>query len=149
MSEARNEDLPTPEVADLARDSAARITRLLKERPETDRARIRLDGEDVILPRAAVALLRDVLTEMAQGNAVNLIPVHAELTTQQAANLLNVSRPYLVKLLEEGEMPFSMVGTHRRIRLRDLLAYQQKQQADSIEARKELAEQAQELDLGY
>jgi excisionase family DNA binding protein len=145
----RAEDLPTPEIAGMARESAARIARLLQKQPEADRARVRLDGEEIILPRAAVALLRDLLTEMAQGRAVNLIPVHAELTTQQAADLLNVSRPHLVKLINEGKIPHAMVGTHRRIRLQDLLEYQRRQQADSGAALAELAQQAQELDLGY
>jgi len=150
MSEARRfENLPSPEVAGLARESAARIARLLQARPEADRARVQLDGEEIILPREAVALLRDLLAEMAQGHAVNLIPVHAELTTQQAADLLNVSRPYLVKLLEEGRIPHSMVGTHRRVRLQDLIEYQRKQHADTDEALKELARQAQDLDMGY
>ncbi len=145
----RSEDLPTPEIAGMARESAARIARLLQKQPEADRARVRLDGEEIILPRAAVALLRDLLTEMAQGRAVNLIPVHAELTTQQAADLLNVSRPHLVKLVDQNKIPYSMVGTHRRIRLQDLLDYQQRQQDDSGEALNELAKQAQEIDLGY
>lgn len=150
MSHAEyNNDLPSPETVSLARESAAALSRLLRERPESDRARVQLDGEELILPRSAMALLRDLLAEMAQGHAVTTIPVHAELTTQQAADMLNVSRPFLVKLLENDEIPYSKVGTHRRVRLKDLLDYKRQREQSSEDALKELAEQAQELDMGY
>lgn len=142
-------DLPSAEIASLARDSATALSRLLRDHPEGDRAQIRLDGEDLILPRSALDLLRKLLAEMAQGNAVTIMPTHAELTTQQAADILNVSRPHLIKLLESGEIPFSHVGTHRRIRYQDLLAYKAECDRKSEEAMDELARQAQEHDMGY
>ena len=139
--------LPNSEDATLARTSAQELSALLDRRPEADRAQVRLDGHDLILPRQAIALLRDVLSEMAQGNAVTVVPTHAEMTTQEAANILNVSRPYLIKLLEEGKIPHHKINKHRRIRFEDLMQYKQQQDAESRAALDELASQAQELGL--
>lgn len=86
---------------------------------------------------------------MAQGKAVSLVPSDSELTTQQAAEILNVSRPHLVKLLEERAIPFKKIGTHRRVLLEDLLTYQSGQQQVRNEQLQFLAQQAQELGLGY
>ncbi len=141
--------LPDTESSALARASAEELSRLLGQMPEAERARVKLDGNDLILPRQALALLRDLLVEMAQGNAVTIVPTHAELTTQEAANILNVSRPHLVKLLEGGTIPFSKTGTHRRIRYQDLMAYRDQREQESKEALDQLVSQAQEHDMGY
>ena len=149
MIERVHEQLPDANTVRLARASAAELGQLLNKLPETDRAHIKLDGQDLILPRQALILLRDLLADMAQGNAVAIVPLHAEMTTQQAADMLNVSRPYLINLLEKGELRFTRVGTHRRIQFKDLMAYKDKIKKQSSSAMDELVQIAQENNLGY
>ncbi len=137
---------PTVDDARLAKSSSRRLApfsnrNLLVRLADTD--------ETVELPAAAVRLLVDLLSAMAEGNAVTLIPIHAELTTQQAADLLGVSRPFLVKQLEENTIPFRKVGTHRRVLLSDLMTYKREMDHKRLEALDQLAAQAQQLDMGY
>jgi excisionase family DNA binding protein len=104
---------------------------------------------EAALPDSAVALLEYVLQEMAQGKPVSVLPLEGELSTQQAADILNVSRPFVIKLLDNKALPYRKVGTHRRILLRDVLTYKQKMDEASEAARQALVDQAQELDMGY
>ena len=101
------------------------------------------------IPAPALRLLNEILKEMAKGNAVTLIPIHALLTTQEAADILNVSRPFLIGLLEAGRMPYQRLGSHRRILFKDLMAFKEKTDADREEALRALTEEAQELSVGY
>lgn len=80
-------------------------------------------GRKVPLPRPVVGLLDEILKNMQAGKAVSIVPEHEELTTQRAANLLGVSRPFLVRLLEEDKLPFHMAGSHRRVYMKDVVAY--------------------------
>ncbi len=107
------------------------------------------DAESVTIPAAAFRLLMDILNQMAQGNAVTIMPVHAELTTQQAAEILNVSRPFVIKLIEDKALPCKMVGTHRRILFSDLMEYKRKIDAERLKVLEDLAGQAQQLGMGY
>jgi excisionase family DNA binding protein len=99
-------------------------------------------SETVTIPTAAFRLLVTILAEMANGNAVRLIPHQAELTTQEAAELLNVSRPYVVRLLDDGRIPFHRVGTHRRVLFKDVMTYK----ADHRRARKGSLDKLSALD---
>ncbi|WP_274644122.1 helix-turn-helix domain-containing protein [Pseudomonas serbica] len=111
--------------------------------------RIRLLDEnverEVEVPAIALWLLQHALEEIAKGNGAQVVPVQAELTTQEAADLLNVSRPYLIRLVEAGAIPFTKVGRHRRLRLVDVVAYKTKRDAESAWMMNALAEQGQSI----
>jgi excisionase family DNA binding protein len=106
-------------------------------------------GDFLKIPKKAVLQLFEILENMAQGKSFTLIPSDSEIGTQQAADILNLSRPYLVKLLEQGIIPFKKVGTHRRIELKHLIEIQKKSEKITSNKLDFLAKQAQELDLGY
>lgn len=144
--------LPSEKEAELAKVSSRALSLHMKSRAETQEICIvddKGEHEAVKVPAAAMRMLLDILAEMAQGNAVSLIPVHAELTTQEAADLLNVSRPHLVKLIESGDIPFRKVGTHRRVRYEDVMGYKTRMDEAREQVLDELANQAQELGMGY
>jgi len=144
---------PSDDDSRLAEESSRRLIKYLTaKRKKPLRVRIEPDSgpeEAVSIPVSAFRLLNDILTEMAKGNAVTLIPIHAELTTQQAADLLNVSRPFLVEQIEKGIIPYRKVGTHRRIFFKDVMAYKQQMDRNRLKALEELSAVDQELGLGY
>lgn len=144
--------LPSAEEIALARESGRVLSAHLQTHASTQQIDI-LDDQgtthSVRIPVSALRLLVDVLTEIGEGNAVSIIPVHAELTTQEAADVLNVSRPHLVQLLERGAIPFHKTGTHRRVRYQDVTAYKARIDAERRNALDALAEQAQALGMGY
>ena len=105
--------------------------------------------ETVSLPASYLRVFAHALAEVAEGRSVAVEPEDKELTTSEAADFLNVSRPYLSRLLKERKIPHRKVGTHRRVLLRDLRAYREKMLVASEDALQELADQAQDLGIGY
>jgi excisionase family DNA binding protein len=135
------------EIARLSKQVLSRHTKA--DQPLTLKV-IDAEQEDPIqLPAGAVAMLMDILGAMAAGQGITLIPEKAELTTGQAADVLNVSRPYLVKLLEAGEIPFHKVGKHRRVLMEDVIRYKEASDRERETALDQLVEEAQEHNMGY
>lgn len=140
--------IPSENDAKLAKKSREILARRLSSTSPFDlRSISRLKERSIKIPAQAAHLLVQILDEMSRGNAVKLIPVHAELTTQEAADLLNVSRPTLIRLLDEGKIEFHKVGTHRRVRLKSALAYKRQIDAERKSALAELAAYDQELGI--
>ncbi len=142
--------LPTPDEMEEAKASS----RTLAKHADADRVQMTLRGsngesDEMVLPGSVLQMLLTVLSEMSQGNAISLIPRHQELSTQEAASMLNVSRPFLVGLLEKGKIPHRKVGSHRRVRLEDLLGYTENVDRQRAEALDRLAELSQQEDMGY
>ena len=151
LASTKNPSLPTEEEAKLAAEGSRKLAKLAAIIGGGATAQLCLydDGEKITVPISAIRLLADILAQMAQGNAVTLVPIEHTLTTQQAADLLNVSRPYLVNLLEVGKIAFTKVGRHRRIKYQDLLAYMERIDEESRQALGELSREAQALGMGY
>jgi excisionase family DNA binding protein len=141
-----SERLPTREEAEKARKAAALLARhTTKQGALSLRLKQGLDGA-LELPPAVSRLVLDLLLSIGKGEAVTLVPFGGELSTQQAADLLNVSRPFLVKLLESNTIPHHKVGSHRRIRAEDVLAFKRRRDGKRSEALGRLARLGQEID---
>ena len=106
-------------------------------------------SKTVDLPEAINELLEDALTLVSEGKGAIVVPESAELTTQQVADILNVSRPYVVKMLENDEIPFRKIGRHRRVLAADVLSYKANIDKKRLSVLEKLAAEAQELGLGY
>ena len=140
LASERGETEPVRPLADLLKGAL--------ERGEPVRLVV-ADGRELDLPSALLTLLTDVLEALGRGQGVSVLAQPAELTTQQAADLLGVSRPHLVTLLERGEIPFHRVGSHRRITLEDLLSYRRSRTERRSHQLDELARLSQTLPGGY
>jgi excisionase family DNA binding protein len=136
-----------PEQQPLIKELARVLVGMLDE-PERQAPRCELvapDGRRIALPEPLFYVLERVAEIMARGDSITLVPVGKEVTTQQAANLLNVSRQYLVRLLEEGRIPYRKTGKHRRLRIEDVLAFKEKRDRDRRAGLRELSQMTQEL----
>lgn len=145
-----NLSLPAPGEIEAAVRGQRELAAYLSTKMETQKISIQdVDNNthQIELPTSSLTLLMSILVELAVGNAVQVVPVHAELTTQEAANILNVSRPHMVKLLENGHLPFHKTGRHRRVLFADLMGYKHQRDQESTEAMQELADYSQELGL--
>lgn len=150
MSVANVVHLPTLDEIDEAKQSC----RTLSKYADSDRVKMSIEGcngeaDDIVLPGHVMQILLDVLSEMSKGNAITLMPHNQEVSTQEAANILNVSRPFLVKILEENQIPFHKVGAHRRVRLQDVLSYKQSIDEKRASTLDELSELSQSEGMGY
>jgi excisionase family DNA binding protein len=141
---------PTEREAHIARTSKQLLSRHIREDKSLTLRVMDAEREKPIeLPAGAVALLMDILGAMAAGQGVTLIPENAELTTVQAADVLNVSRPFLIKLLEQGKIPYRKVGKHRRIRMEHVMSYKHAIDQERSLVLDQLAADAQAQDMGY
>jgi excisionase family DNA binding protein len=142
----------TPSVDDVefCRESGRKLQGIENPADADIEVRIRHDNETeqtIPIPLSALQLLTHILDQLAQGNSISLTPMHAELTTTEAARVLKVSRPFLIGLLEKGEIPFRKIGTHRRILYRDLMTFKQKNEEDRLKVLEELSALDQEYGL--
>jgi excisionase family DNA binding protein len=148
------EALPTQQDSEFALAALKQLSAIVKRNGRGPR-RIQLNPEGgketvtIVLPQDALRGFLEILAQMANGNAVTIVPVHAEFTTQQAADYLNVSRPFLISLLEDKKIPFRTVGSHRRIRFIDLKDYREADDQQRERVLAELAEDAQKNNHGY
>ena len=140
-------DMPSEQEAKLAAASG-RILAACVGKGSQAQLRLIDDDQEITVPIKAIHMLADILNQMALGNAISIIPIHAELTTQQAADFLNVSRPYLIsQILDAGKLPFHMAGNRRKIYFKDLMAHKARQKAESNVAMTKLAQLSQDMGL--
>jgi len=148
VTPAEETQIPSSEELDETfRQLAAELTNLTQSEDHLGRAPLLVtpDGaESVAVPPSVFQVLRFVVHHMARGEAISLMPVHMRLTTQEAADLLDVSRPFLIKLLDQHELPYTRTGKHRRIRLQDVLDYRDRRDRAALDALGELAREAQD-----
>jgi len=140
--------MPSAKESELAHRSSRLLSAYIGH-GESARLRAIEGNETIDVPVSALRMLIEILNQMAHGNAVSIVPIHAELTTQQAADFLNVSRPFVVNLIAQGLLSFRKVGTHRRVAFEELLRYRKQSQVERMSVLDELTREAQELEMGY
>lgn len=129
------------------RQTIARVEDFLRRQHGASARLVGPNNETIELPESAYLLLKAVIFQLARDNAVSIVPVHKQLTTQQAADLLNISRPYLIRLLEQGAIRYERVGSHRRLKFGDVMAYRRRRAQAEETALDELLESGEELGL--
>ncbi|WP_440904384.1 helix-turn-helix domain-containing protein [Catenovulum sp. SX2] len=144
--------LPSAEEIALARLGSQELSAVMETNGEAQTINI-VDksgkAHEVTIPASALSLMIEVLTQLGQGNSVSITPIHAELTTQEAADLLNISRPTFIKLLDSGVVPFTRTGNRRKVAFADVMAYKKNLEEQSLAALDELTALDQEMDMGY
>lgn len=152
LAHSHRQSAPTAQEASLARISGQRLSSYAQSKKSLS-LRVSDAGQEQLqpieLPAGAVALLMDILEAMAAGRGVTIIPENTELTTVEAANILNVSRPFLIKLLEQEVIPHRLVGKHRRILIDDVMSYKSRIDQEREEVLAQLTAEAQESGMGY
>lgn len=150
LDRQRKAPIPTEADIELSTESSRVLASLTNSHSQTQKITVESENgkeESLLIPSVAYELLIDILSQISQGNAVTLVPVQAELSTQQAANLLNVSRPYLIKLLESKKIPYRKIGKHRRILAKDLYQYKADIDTKRSQSLDKLTALSEELDL--
>ena len=145
--------IPNSYEINLAKQSRKTLSKLLQRSKKKKEVDVSIKSGDkttsFTLPLVAIALLTKALIEIENGNIVTIVSHDSELSTQEAADLLNVSRPFVIKILDDGLIQFRKIGSHRRIKLIDLIKYKDKMDQKSKKAREKLIKQAQDLNMGY
>lgn len=144
--------LPSAEEMALAKLGSQELSAVIEINGEAQRINVvNKSGKthEITIPASALNMMIEVLTQLGQGNSVSITPIHAELTTQEGADMLNMSRPTFIKLLDSGDIPFSRTGNRRKVAYADLMEYKHRLEEDRLTALAELSALDQEMDMGY
>ncbi|WP_025740452.1 helix-turn-helix domain-containing protein [Salinivibrio socompensis] len=144
--------LPSAEDIALAKLSSQELSAVMETNGEAQKINV-VDKSgkthEVTIPSSALNMMIEVLTQLGHGNSVSITPIHAELTTQEGADMLNMSRPTFIKLLDANEIPYSRKGNRRKVAYADLMAYKNRLEEKRLAALAELSALDQEMDMGY
>lgn len=144
--------LPSAAEVELAKLGRRQLSAAIEASGEAQRINV-IDrsgkAHEIMIPSSALNMMIEVLTQLSQGNSVRITPVHVELTTQEGADMLNMSRPTFIKLLDSNEIPFSHSGNRRKVSYADIMEYKSRQQTNRLAALEELSASDQDLDMGY